>query len=336
VKVVNVTFDQIQAKLAEFKLFGVPYKIIKAPLVISLKTKNFTYKLSLIKDKVKSTDPRIISKEFKKKTNYHYIENQYGYKYKIMKDKSKTRILWDYKTACGYSYANKHYAKTWLNCWSYDINSAFSYAMLRPMPDTTKKPKYEDFVGPNEIGFYKTGEATTRIGDWADIIFPLMDSPFKQYVLEYYQKKEIAIDKDVRQMWKDYLNIPTGCIQRHNIFLRNAIIHYSNEYIKKYIDENTIYCNVDCIVSLVPRPDIPTGDCIGSFKNEHNNEAFKFIDTGMYQWNDECHYKGIPSNTIIDIEHTENWFVTCLSNRLYDYDEKLGEFVKCQNVEENQ
>jgi hypothetical protein len=137
-------------------------------------------------------------------------------------------------------------------------------------------------------------------------------------------------------MWKDYLNIPTGCIQRHNIFLRNAIIHYSNEYIKKYIDENTIYCNVDCIVSLVPRPDIPTGDCIGSFKNEHNNEAFKFIDTGMYQWNDECHYKGIPSNTIIDIEHTENWFVTCLSNRLYDYDEKLGEFVKCQNVEENQ
>ena len=75
---------------------------------------------------------------------------------------------------------------------------------------------------------------------------------------------------------------------------------------------------------------------IGSFKNEHNNDSFKFIDTGMYQWNDECHYKGIPSNTIIDIEHTENWFVTCLNNRLYDYDEKLGEFVKCQNVEENQ
>ena len=86
-KVVNVNFDQMQAKLAEFKLFGVPYKIIKAPLVISLKTKNFTYKLSLIKDKVKSTDPRIISKEFKKKTKYHYIEGQYGYKYKIMKDR---------------------------------------------------------------------------------------------------------------------------------------------------------------------------------------------------------------------------------------------------------
>lgn len=334
-RVKDITFEEAKDIMKELKEFHINYTVEKDPLMVRIKTNGYIYRLNLIGQKLKNTSPKAISREFKAKTHYNSIEGKYGYKYKVMKRSNKTRVIWDYQTACGYADANPYYARKWITCWSYDVNSAFSFAMLKPMPDTTKEPRYNDYVRPFEMGFYKGGGATTAVGDWADIIFPLTDSPFKNYVLEYYEKKEHATDKKLRQMWKDYLNIPTGCIQRHNIFLRNAIIYYSNEYIKKYIDKNTVYCNVDCIVSLVPRPDIPIGNDIGYFKCEHANERFKYIDTGMYQWNDECHYKGVPGDTITDIEHIENWYQVQLSKKKYDYDEEKGEFILCQNVVEN-
>lgn len=192
-------------------------------------------------------------------------------------------------------------------CWSYDINSAYAYAMLKPMPDTTVEPRYNDIIKEGEIGFYPLGGASTEVGEFANIIFPLMESPFKNYIIEYYNLKQKAKGIE-RKKWKDFLNFPSGFLAKKNIFLRNALIYYSNEYINQFIDENTVYVNVDCIVSLVPRYDIPIGNEIGQFKEEHKAKKFYYIKPMIYQWEDEKgHCPGIPSESIQDIKHIEDW-----------------------------
>lgn len=179
--------------------------------------------------------------------------------------------------------------------------------MLKPMPDTSKEPIYGGLVKKGQMGFYALGGVTTKVGEYADIIFPLIDSPFKEYIYKNYEKKKNALNKDERNKYKKMLNIPSGLIARKNVFMRNAIIYYSNEYIKSFIDENTVYVNIDSIVSLTPRYDIPIGNDIGQFKCEHQCDNFKYIQNGQYQWNKECHYSGIPGSCLTDIEDAANW-----------------------------
>lgn len=222
----------------------------------------------------------------------------------------KEKVRWlkmEIKT--GYAYSDEFMAKKPLKCWSYDINSAFPYAMLQKMPDTSVAP-LENVELPNGyMGFYEDGTATLTPNVVVRYAFPLMDSPFKEYVLEYYTKKQKAETKEEKAKYKAFLNHPTGYLCKHNIFLRNAIIFYSNEYIISFMDRNTVYCNIDCIVSLTPRYDLPIGNGIGQFKEEHVCEDFKYLGPGMYQWGDECHYRGIPGDCISDIEDIDNWLL---------------------------
>lgn len=221
------------------------------------------------------------------------------------------------KIASGYQFTDDYFARKDLICWSYDINSAFPFAMLKPMPDTTKEPRRNDFIKKGEIGFLKSGGCVTEVGYFADYILPLIDSPFKEFVYNYYKQKKEAKTFEEKAKAKSFLNIATGLFAKKdgkcsNIYIRNAIIHYSNEYIKKYIDENTVYCNIDCIVSLVPRTDIPIGKEIGMFKCEHECQGFKYIKNCIYQWkNDdgtnECHYSGIGAGLLKDIEDLSSY-----------------------------
>ena len=61
------------------------------------------------------------------------------------------------------------------------------------------------------------------------------------------------------------------------------------------MDSNTIYCNTDSLVSIVPRKDIITGQGIGQFKIEKKG---KFIFKGFnYQWKGEPpSMRGIPKS----------------------------------------
>lgn len=250
--------------------------------------------------------PGNIASQFSQQVKFHKITEGYGRR--IVKGvNGKERVYWDYKGNNGFQYCNEYYAHKELKCWGYDISSAYAFAMLNPMPDTTQEPRYNDYVKKHEIGFYKNGKATTVEGMYADIIFPLMDSPFKEWVCKYYRKKEEATTDVDRQKWKDYLNIPQGLLQRYNIFLRNAILYYNNIYIRNFTDSNTVYVNTDSIVSLVPRPDIPIGNDIGQFKLKHIGESFKYKIVGIFQWGNDCHYKGIPGNCIKDIDEIDNW-----------------------------
>ena len=312
-KKVNLTPEEFNKLIDELRANKVKYVIKECGINVHCKTTRYDYCASLTGIVEYEPHPAAISREFHEKTGYHYLEEyiteqeKHPFGYTVIKiNKEKDKIIWDYKTACGTSYVNEFYSRKPLKIWSYDVNSSFGYAMLKPMPDTRKEPRYNGIVNNGEIGFYIHGGATTCLGTPADIIFPLMDSPFKQYVYEYYKKKKEAPKDSVERIIAKYaLNIPTGCIQRHNIFLRNAVLYYANQYIMKYIDENTVYCNVDSIYSLVPRPDIPVGDDIGQFKLEHECEDFKFIGVGMYQIGNECHYQGLSTILLGDIEHPE-------------------------------
>ena len=115
------------------------------------------------------------------------------------------RVDWNIEDPGNFWYTDDRRAGKWLKCWSYDLNSAFSYAMTKPMPDTSKEPRLRDLVQENEIGFYSDGGATTKVGAYAEYIFPLMPSPFTKYVENYYNKKQKAKDKNERNCWKSFL-----------------------------------------------------------------------------------------------------------------------------------
>ena len=84
------------------------------------------------------------------------------------------------------------------------------------------------------------------------------------------------------------------------------VLYHAKMYIQRFIDEDTVYCNVDSIVSLKKRSDLPISDNIGDFKFEHDGDDFKFKQVAIYQWGDEVHYTGIPSKMINDIEDVKN------------------------------
>ena len=246
------------------------------------------------------------------------LKAKYGYK------RVSDKVKWDLIDPGNFSYINEDYAGTPLNIFSYDVNSAYDYALLQDMPDVTVEAKYGAIIGKNEIGFYKNGGVSLDEGDYADYVFPLRKSPYIDFVNRYYEKKQNSKDKLERSNWKQFLVVVCGLIAKRNIFDRLAMLYYSRTYINKFIDENTVYCNVDSIYSLEKRDDIPLGNDIGLFKLEKQNIKFIFKAEGIYQVEDECHYKGIPGKTINDIYNINGWI-----NRLpYKYDSNKRRIVE--------
>lgn len=304
--------------IADFNKLLEDTKYLKPILIehigsLELIVNQMTYRVSLTGEVKDILDPGTIMLQLKKQcTLEDYIDikdpERFGFTKRYFKTLNKTKTYWDLRDPGNFSYVKDQKKPKWLTCWSYDINSAYAYAMIQKMPDTRVEPKMYNIVGPNEIGFYRSGYATTEIGAYAEYIFPLIESPFKDYVNNYYSKKEKATDKKERFKWKSFLNIASGLLHKHNIFVRLAILYYAGDYISSFIDEDTVYCNTDSIVSTKPRTDIPLGTGLGQFKEEHQGEPFKYKDVGIYQWGNDCHYTGIPGCTLTDIENIDKWY----------------------------
>lgn len=227
------------------------------------------------------------------KKNIPDLRHSFGYE-EIEKPHHETKIKWCITCPGGYHYHNDKYVGEYLeNCYGYDINSSYSFAMTKDMPDTSVEPRFYDSVNKGEIGFMTNGDVCFE--GFAEYIFPLIKSPFLPFIDKYYDMKiKSAKNKKKRSKYKQILNIPTGYVQRLNPFLRNAIIYYAKEYVKQYIDDNTLYVNTDSIVSLVPRPDIPLDQVeLGKFKLDHQG-SFTYWGQGQYEWNGEKHHQGIP------------------------------------------
>lgn len=162
----------------------------------------------------------------------------------------------------------------------YDVNSAFGAVLRDKVPDTFNFT-FDNVVGKDEIGFYFRYDDRLTMreeGEYADIIFPLIDSPYREYVDKLFDMKKnpdkyisdkLETAEKVKLYAKQMMNYGIGCTQNHNPFFRAYIIHKSNKFIKQYIDEDTIMCNTDSIISLKERKDIPISNNIGDFKVEY-------------------------------------------------------------------
>lgn len=224
---------------------------------------------------------------------------------------------WESMSASPFLWYDDGWQRKRFTAWSYDVNSAYSFAMLKQMPNTEKMWR-SGCIGPGEVGFRvvpkwnKDGDmcvAELREGVYCDFIFELVDSPFTEFVDKYYTMKKQATTPEERNRAKAYLNIAVGYLQRRNPALRAMILYWANEYIRGFMDENTVLVNTDCIVSRVQRDDIPVNNELGSFKMEHDGELFAYVGNN-YQWNDELPaYRGIPKEWFIEHnqQHQEHW-----------------------------
>ena len=196
---------------------------------------------------------------------------------------------------------NPKYEGQWIDAYSYDLNSAYSSAMLGLMPDTSNGWRVGK-IKKGEIGFQevlnpKNEDVTMLVPQYSGFslyVFPLMESPFKSFVDHWYQiKKTSPKGSRERQKAKEVLNFSVGYLQRINPFIRAAIIGRCNSIIEKLIDpDTTLFCNTDSITSKVPL-DITIGDGIGEWKVEKVGKV-AYIGNN-YQWYDgDVIFRGIP------------------------------------------
>lgn len=206
----------------------------------------------------------------------------------------KKLLGWDDKdkkflaTAKPFMYYNEKYENQRLRAYSYDMNSSYSNGMLQDMPDTSQEPRINDVIKNNhELGFYMRENeliCTEEIGKKCKFIFQKIESPFKRFIEVWYQRKKAAAKDTIeKQKAKDILNFSVGYYQKVNPFIRSRIISYANKVIKDCMDDNTLYCNTDCIVSLVPKKNLEIGDNIGQFKEESKGKMFAYKGF-EYQW----------------------------------------------------
>lgn len=218
----------------------------------------------------------------------HICYNSAKYSFDIKKFMYSAKpILWN----------NSKYEGKWLEAYSYDVNSSYSHAMLKDMPDTSVEP-HSGTVGKGEVGFRENSKGNfvpCFEGSFSLWIFPLIPSPYTNFVKVWYDKKANALSKKEKQKAKETLNYYVGYLQKKNPFIRAMILYHANSYIARYMDNNTIYCNTDSLVSLVPREDIPVGPGLGQFKLEKSG---MFIFKGFnYQWKGEPPaMRGIPKS----------------------------------------
>ena len=288
--------------------------------VLTMHLFNVEYRFSLLGEKleaVKPAFPPAISKELNNKSGYHLLDKDPRFTKLCMElsngnieylNKTDFKYIWSkgiIKT--GFQYANPMQACKPLRVYGYDINSAYPFAMTKPMPDT-RNMYFDTVIGENQVGFDRLLNVITTKGIKCPYVCDLVESPFLKFVQDHYAKKKTAVSKEQRQKEKSYLNIATGIIAIHNPFIRNMIIYHSNTYLKSFVEDyldqeegGVVYCNIDSIYSVDKRDDIPVGPDLGQFKLEHENEYFEYMKPMWYQIGTETHKPGISGlETIYD------------------------------------
>lgn len=261
----------------------------------------------------------------------------------------KSLETWKIGSVAGLIYFNpKLSGHRYENCICYDRRSAYSSAMLEPIPNTNVIPRKFGRVGKNEIGFIQMElgyneeshfYAVFEEGAYAEYIYPAIESPFVHFVEHYFNKRKKAKGVEADRI-KQTLNYAVGYIRRKNPFIHSCILSRARYYIEKLIDDDTLYSNTDSIVSRVRRPDLDAlvGEGVGQFKVEHKG-SFAYNASG-YQWNND-----LPSIR----GRSKEWFKNAYPNGFdiltdelpfmankYEYNREKGIIEKCNLVQEKE
>lgn len=204
-------------------------------------------------------------------------------------------------TSSAFMYYDTKYNNTYLPyAIGYDMNNCYLAALNTDVPVMSTMRKF-GIVTFDEIGFDVTGEKVLynknnaqeirsrmrvrRAGECATYIFKRQKSPFKRYIKKMSDNIQFAKqtgNKPLLGRLKTEIVVSIGNLQNHNPFLRCAIVEEANRRIQSLIDENTVYCNTDCIISTVKRGDIPISPKVGDFKIENEGG---FIYNGFnFKW----------------------------------------------------
>lgn len=196
-----------------------------------------------------------------------------------------------------YSYPNSKEApkqntigKILHNIYGYDRHKAFLAACI-DLQAPLKFIDYDMVPQANQVGFNTDGKPIYGPCDtlchW---VFTCgINQSLNKWAYKLIDKINHAKKEDLPAL-KAVANIAIGNLAKkegrawHNKFLRNAIVFRSNERTKRDMDENTIKCNTDSIVSLVPRPDLDLGPNVGQYGIENQGD-FIMINEVAYQWN---------------------------------------------------
>lgn len=169
------------------------------------------------------------------------------------------------------------------NIYCYDLNSAYGAIARDKMPDFNH-PTFDTVVGKNEVGFNpEKGLLLAHEGEYAIVAFPLIDSPFREWIDKRFKEKQTAKKGSIeKEDAKAKLVKGWGYYENINLLYRAYIVNTLREYMMSIKDKNTIYINTDCIHSRVPRPDLELGEGIGQWKLEHVGKVSypdaKYID----------------------------------------------------------
>ena len=236
---------------------------------------------------------------------------------------------YNHLTATALMYKNDKYDGKTVEAYGYDMNKCYLAALKEPVP-VTQEMETLKFVEDGEIGFNvnynrkvihkdRDGFQQTRfvlekvnVGEFAEYVFPLTESPFRKYaelMENLIDEAKVKGDKEKECELKTSIVCSVGNLQNHNPFIRAAIVENANNKIKSLIDENTILCNTDSIVSLVKRDDIPISNKVGEFKLEHHCNIT--LNGFNYTWDDgSTALRGTNTKPV-------KWTYTVKNNKLY-------------------
>lgn len=196
---------------------------------------------------------------------------------------------------------NEDFERQRIPAWGYDLNSAYSAAMMKEWIDTSKNPEMKIIDPETELGFdyNDNGLLVIKRQGFARWVFKKMEVPagVRRYVIHWFSvKKKAAAAGDIKTktLAKRNLNYLVGYFQRTNPWLRALIVCSCNEFIENLLDENSLFWNTDSIVSRVRRYDLEEniGAGLGQWKLEH--EGVVAYIGHAYQWNnDQPTYRGV-------------------------------------------
>ena len=203
---------------------------------------------------------------------------------------------WKVGNIGGLIYFNQaHIGERLENCYEYDMNNAYSWAMEQPIPNTRVMPRTMDKTRKGEIGFRVEQRglsddmclyAVFEEGVYCEYIYPAIPSPFINFANHFFKLRKAKTGREKEKM-KQIQNYAIGYIRRKNPFIHSCILSRCRYFIESLVDDNTLYCNTDSIISHGRREDLDAllKDEMGGFKLKHTG-AFAYNGSG-YQWNKE-------------------------------------------------
>ena len=201
----------------------------------------------------------------------------------------------DLESAKPLLYKNPKYNGKATVAYEYDLKEAYAQMLKLPLPDL-HTAKYDAEIGDNQVGFYPIGEhlyCSFEKGKKCDYVFDLMPSPYAKWVDKIHKDIMKTNDEHRKLELKSKYRFSIGDLQNLNPFWRCIIVERCNHEVMRHMDENTIYCNTDGLVSETRRFDLEH-DTTFKWALKRLKSVFKWqLDKENYQWDDEIPiYKG--------------------------------------------